>query len=126
MANQRDLIADLCDGASDAETLATIVHRVQLTWSDHTTHPDPTPLAALFGVALGDLLIRRVPGLGWVLLCDHQRCELAVAHATAPLAVFPLSATAQHWPDLRREWVLPYVEQVVATIRADLEAEAID
>ncbi|MBU4215977.1 MAG: DUF3806 domain-containing protein [Actinobacteria bacterium] len=119
MATQRELVADLCDGSANAETLADVYSRVHQAWLDQPTAPAPDALIALFGLALGDLLIRRVPGLGWVLVSDDQLGELALTHFSAQVAVFPLSAVAERWRTGRADWLLAYVEQVVAAVRSE-------
>jgi hypothetical protein len=120
MSVQRELILDLCDGAADGQTLADVLTRVHQAWDRQPQRPAPTTLIALFGLAMGDLLIRRLPGLGWVLMSDGRTAELALTQPRGDLAVFPLSAVAQRWDsDTDGDWLLPYVEQVVAAVRAE-------
>lgn len=124
MSDQRELALDLCDGAADSQTLAQVLTRVHHAWERQPRRADPSPLTAMFGLAVGDLLVRRVPGLGWVLMADGRTAELALTHARAELAVFPLSAVAQRWSvDGDGDWLLPYVEQVVAAVRGALDTE---
>jgi hypothetical protein len=122
MSAQRELALDLCDGAADSQTLAQVLTRVHHAWERQPCRPDPTLLTAMFGLAVGDLLVRRAPGLGWVLMTDGRTAELALTHAHAELAVFPLSAVAQRWSvDCDGDWLLPYVEQVVIAVRGALD-----
>ncbi|MCG2798040.1 MAG: DUF3806 domain-containing protein [Cellulomonas sp.] len=120
MATQRELVADLCDGSADAQTLAAVFDRVHQAWQEQPQATAPDALIALFGLAVGDLLIRRVPGLGWVLVSDDHVGELALTHFSAEVAVFPLSAVAERWRTGRAGWLLAYVEQVVAAVHSEV------
>lgn len=122
MAAQRELVADLCDGSADAQTLTSVFARVHDAWHQQSHPAPPEPLIALFGLAVGDLLTRRVPGLGWVLVSDDHVGELALTHARAQVAVFPLSAVAERWRSGRADWLPAYLEQVVAAVRSEVDA----
>lgn len=124
MAAQRELVADLCDGSADAETLASVFARVHQSWQQQPQAGSPDALIALFGLAVGDLLVRRVPGLGWVLVSDDHVGELALTHVSAQVAVFPLSAVAERWRSGRADWLPAYLEQVVAAVRTEVGSAA--
>jgi len=112
-AQHRALIAELCDGDVDAWTVGELFDRVHGTWLASDERPDPRPLVQAFGVALGDLVVRQVPALGWVSYRDDDDTELALASDDHPLVVFPLSSVDEHWGDVEAGWFSGHVHAVV-------------
>lgn len=122
LADQRALLADLCDGTGDAAALGSLVDA--LTSRRLPGEPTPTPLIALIGVAFGDLVVRRVPGTGWSVLRDGPTNELALTHATHPLAIRPLAEVESAW-NAGPGWFVPATARAVQRARVLISGEAV-
>jgi len=111
----RDLIADLCDDTVDTRALGDLFDRVQAVWRDSEHRIDPRLLVNAFGVALGDLVAVRVPGLSWARYRDDAGGEVVLAHDTQDLVVLPVSSVAHHWGHAPAGWFGVHVHEVVGS-----------
>ena len=110
-AQHRELVAGLCSGTVDAHTVSDLFDRVQATWLLADERSDPTPLVHAFGVALGDLVAERVPGLVWATAHDDGDPELVLTHPTHELVIFPIAAVARFWGHAPAGWLAAYVDE---------------
>lgn len=110
-AQQRELLLELCDAVVDAPTVGRLFDRVHGAWQATARPADPDLLVNVFGVALGDLIAQRVPGLSWAVYRDDVGTELVLAHESNPLVVFPVAAVAERWGTAEPGWFAGYVEQ---------------
>src|SRR4051812_44179995 len=79
-AQHRQIVADLCGGSVDAKTVSDLFDRVQAIWLQSEDRTDSAPLVHAFGVALGDLVAERVPGLVWATADGDGAPELVLSH----------------------------------------------
>jgi len=112
-AQHRELVSELCDGDVDEWTVGDLFDRVHTTWLESDERPDPTPLVHVFGVALGDLVARDVPGMTWVSYREDDALALALARAGDPLVVFPIASVEEHWGVVVEGWFTTHVQAVV-------------
>lgn len=122
LAQQRALVADLCDDPADAAAVAALFDRVRAQWAEAAERPDPRPLADAFGVALGDLVAGQAPALRWAAASDRYGTEIVLAHSTPEVLVYPLASVGQYWEDARPGWFADQVERLTQTVRAALAA----
>ncbi len=115
LADQRALLADLCDGGGDPEALGDLVDAVAQRGPGGAP---PAALTCLVGVGFGDLVVRRVPGLGWTVLRHGTTSELVLTHATHPLVLRPLTEVEAAWSAQRPGWVSPALVRAVQRARA--------
>lgn len=109
IAQQRELLLELCDAVMDAATVGRLFDRVHGAWRSTERPADPDLLVNVFGVALGDLIAREVPGLSWAVYRDDVGTELVLAHGSNPLVVFPVAAVAERWGSAEPGWFAQYV-----------------
>lgn len=119
-AQQRGLVEELCDGSADPQAVGDLFDRVQATWLATDDRPDPEPLVNAFGVALGDLLVQRVPGLAWASYRDEAGPELVLAHPTHDLVLFPIGAVRREWGSAAERWLVVQVHRTAGTALAVL------
>jgi len=112
-AQHRELVAELCDGDVDEWTVGHLFDRVHGTWLASDERPDPAPLVHAFGVALGDLVVRDVPGMAWVSYRDDDATAIALSRAGSPLVVFPIASLEEHWGAAAEGWFTTHVHAVV-------------
>lgn len=113
-AQHRELVSELCDGDVDEWTVGHLFDRVHATWLASDEQPDPSPLVHAFGVALGDLVVRDVPGLAWVSYRDEDdEVALALSRVGNPLVVFPIASVDEHWGVADDGWFTGHVHAVV-------------
>ncbi|QGQ20390.1 DUF3806 domain-containing protein [Cellulomonas sp. JZ18] len=122
LAQQRTLVADLCDDPADPAAVAALFDRVRTQWAQAEERPDHRPLADAFGVALGDLVVARAPALRWAAVSDRFGTEIVLAHDEPEVLVYPLASVAQYWEDARPGWFTDQVERLVQTVRTALPA----
>ncbi|WP_309135566.1 DUF3806 domain-containing protein [Cellulomonas sp.] len=122
LAQQRALVADLCDDPTDAAAVAALFDRVRTQWAQAAERPDHRPLADAFGVALGDLVVARAPAMRWAAVSDRFGTEIVLAHGQPEVLVYPLASVAQYWEDARPGWFAEQVERLVQTVRGALPA----
>ena len=111
MAQQRELLLELCDAVVDGPTVGRLFDRVHGAWRATPRPADPDPLVNVFGVALGDLVAQQVPGLTWTVYRDDVGTELVLAHETHPLVLFPVAVVAERWGDAEPGWFAAYVDE---------------
>ncbi|WP_273652427.1 DUF3806 domain-containing protein [Cellulomonas fimi] len=121
-AQQRALVEELCDGSLDAKAVGDLFDRVQATWRASEDRPDPEPLVNAFGVALGDLLVQRVPGLAWASHTDASGTRLALTHPTGGLLLLPITTVADEWGSAPERWFVATVHRSAGTALATLAA----
>lgn len=123
---QRELLVELCDAILDPPTVGRLFDQVHGAWRAATPPADPDLLVNVFGLALGDLVAQRVPGLAWAVYRDDVGTELVLAHASHPLVVFPLAVVAERWGTAEPGWFAGYVEEAArlssAALREGLDA----
>ncbi|QCB94643.1 DUF3806 domain-containing protein [Cellulomonas shaoxiangyii] len=122
LAQQRTLLADLCDDPADAAAVAALFDRVRTQWSEAAERPDHRPLADAFGVALGDLVVAQAPALRWAAASDRYGTEIVLAHDAPQVLVYPLASVGQYWEDARPGWFAAQVERLTQTVRAALDS----
>ncbi|MBO3085070.1 DUF3806 domain-containing protein [Cellulomonas fengjieae] len=123
-AQHREIISGLCAGTVDTTTLGELFDRVQGIWLQSTDRTDPESLVHAFGVSVGDLVARQVPGLVWGSARDDSSPELVLTHPTHDLVVFPLAAVAQVWGSAPVGWIGQYVREASSGAAAILAAAA--
>ena len=111
-AQHREIIAGLLDDVVDAQTVGNLFDRVEATWVSSDDRADPTPLIHAFGVALGDLVSERVPGLVWGTAHGDGDPELVLSHPQHDLVVFPITSVGRHWGHAPAGWLPGYVHEV--------------
>ncbi len=121
-AQQRALVEELCDGSLDAQAVGDLFDRVQATWRATDDRPDPEPLVNAFGVALGDLLVQRVPGLAWASRTDGSGTQLVLTHPTGGLLLFPITAVGDEWGAAPERWFVATVHRSAGAALATLAA----
>jgi Domain of unknown function (DUF3806) len=112
-AQHRELVSELCDGDVDEWTVGHLFDRVHGTWRTSGEQQDPSPLVHAFGVALGDLVARDVPGMAWVSYRDDDDVVLALSRAGSSLVVFPIASVEEHWGSADEGWFTRHVHAVV-------------
>ena len=112
-AQHREIIAGLCAGTVDTQTLGDLFDRVQAIWlqSDERDRTDPESLVHAFGVSVGDLVAHRVGSLVWGSARDDGAPELVLTHPQHDLVVFPVAAVGKAWGEAPVGWVAQYVEE---------------
>jgi hypothetical protein len=84
---------------TDIAWLGGHVDELMTTW--HHAMPslrwDPLPTTTAAGLAVGDAVIARVPGLEWVYALDAPQSPYALAHPRTAMVVLPADAVAQLW-----------------------------
>jgi hypothetical protein len=115
-AQHREIIADLCSGAGsdsvDAQAVSDLFDRVQAIWLQSDDPSDSAPLVHAFGVALGDLVAERVPGLVWATAHDDGEPELVLSHPAHDLVIFPIASVGRNWGHAPVGWLAAYVHEV--------------
>ncbi|GAA3794104.1 DUF3806 domain-containing protein [Cellulomonas soli] len=119
-AQHRELVTGLCEGQADVETLSRLFDRVQAGWLASADRDDPHTLVNAFGIALGDLLVSRLPGMRWQVYTDARGPELVLAHPVHDLVVFPISSVARQWGHAPEDWFARYADDVTEGARAIL------
>jgi hypothetical protein len=124
-AQHREIIAGLCAGTVDTQTLGDLFDRVQAIWlqSDERDRADPDSLVHAFGVSLGDLVAQRVPGLVWGSVHGDGPPELVLTHAEHDLVVFPVDAVSRSWGSAPVGGVAEYVSEASGGALAILAGE---
>ena len=112
-AQHRELVAGLCAGSVDAQTVSDLFDRVQSMWLQSEDRADSTPLVNAFGVALGDLVTERVPGLAWGSAHDDGEPELVLSHPAHDLVIFPIAAVRKNWGHAPAGWLADHVHEAV-------------
>lgn len=125
-AQQRELLVELCDALLDPPTVGRLFDRVHGAWREADHPADPDLLVNVFGLALGDLVAQRVPGLAWAVYRDDVGTELVLSHASSRLVVFPVAAVAERWGCAEPGWFAGYVDEAArmssAALREGLDA----
>lgn len=120
LAQHRELVVGLCEGNTDAATLSRLFDRVHAGWLASVDRDDPHTLVNAFGIALGDLLASRLPGLTWHVYTDASGPELVLAHPVQDLVVFPISSVARQWGHAPEDWFARYADDVTGSARTIL------
>lgn len=122
-AQHREIVADLCAGSVDAQTVGDLFDRVQAIWLATDDRTDSAPLVHAFGVALGDLVVDRVPGLSWASAHGDGEPELVLAHDTHDLVIFPIGSVRKNWGYAPAGWIAGHVHEVVGGALAILAGD---
>lgn len=113
-AQHREIVADLCSGSVDAQTVSDLFDRVQAIWLQSSDRTDSAPLVHAFGVALGDLVAERVPGLAWATADDGPEPELVLSHPAHDLVIFPIASVGRNWGHAPTGWLAAHVHEAAA------------
>jgi hypothetical protein len=113
VAQHREIVADLCSGSVDAQAVSDLFDRVQAIWLQAEDRADPSSLVNAFGIALGDLVAERVPGIAWGRAQDDEHPELVLAHPVQDLVIFPLASVAKNWGHAPAGWLAEQVHETV-------------
>jgi hypothetical protein len=113
LAQQRALVAGLCDDPGDATAVGALFDRVREQWAQAEDRPDPRSLADAFGVALGDLVRAQAPALDWAVCSDRYGTEIVLAQRTPEVLVYPIAAVAQYWESAAQGWFVRHLADVV-------------
>ncbi len=113
LAQQRALVAGLCDDPTDAAAVGALFDRVRQQWAQADDRPDPRSLADAFGVALGDLVRAQAPALDWAVCSDRYGTEIVLAQRDPEVLVYPIAAVAQYWEDAAEGWFVRHLADVV-------------
>ncbi|MBO9569406.1 MAG: DUF3806 domain-containing protein [Cellulomonas iranensis] len=113
LAQQRALVAGLCDDPTDAGTVGALFDRVRRQWALAEDRPDPRSLADAFGVALGDLVRAQAPTLDWAVCSDRYGTEIVLAQRVPEVLVYPIAAVAQYWESAAEGWFVRHLADVV-------------
>jgi hypothetical protein len=122
-AQHREIIADLCGGSVDAQTVGDLFDRVQAIWLQTDDRTDSTPLEHAFGVALGDLVAERVPGLVWAVAHGDGTSELVLTHPQHDLVVFPIASVGKNWGHAPAGWLAAHVHEATGGALAILAGD---
>jgi hypothetical protein len=124
-AQHREIIAGLCAGTVDTQTLGDLFDRVQGIWlqSAERDRTDPESLVHAFGVSLGDLVAQRVPGLVWGSAQGDGSAELVLTHPEHDVVVFPVADVGRSWGHAPAGWVARYVQETSAGALSVLAGE---
>ena len=99
LAEARELLRGPGVDLTDIAWLGGHLDGLMTTW--HHTMPslrwDPLPTTTAVGLAVGDALIARVPGLEWVYAFDAPGSPYALAHPRTAMVVVPADAVARLW-----------------------------
>lgn len=79
---------------------------------------DPTPTLTMIGIALGEHL-QRGSRLVWRIVSDAHGSDLGLATPDGSGAFFPADPVAANWGDQRREWIVPFVEEMLVRLSHD-------
>lgn len=112
-AQHREIVADLCGGSADAQTVSDLFDRVQAMWLQGEDRADSTPLVHAFGVALGDLVAERVPGLVWSTAHGDGAPELVLSHPVHDLVIFPIASVGKNWGHAPGGWLAAHLHEAV-------------
>ncbi|WP_448631193.1 DUF3806 domain-containing protein [Cellulomonas soli] len=93
------------------------------SWLASADRDDPHTLVNAFGIALGDLLIARLPSLRWCAYADASGPELVLSHPVHELVVFPISSVARQWGHADDDWFARYADDVTDGARSILGDE---
>ena len=74
---------------------------------------NPTPTTTALGIAVGDAVIARVPGLEWVYVLEPGGSRFAIAHRESPLLEHPIEAVGALWVDGSPGTLRSLVDQLV-------------
>ena len=121
-AQHREIVADLCAGSVDASTVSDLFDRVQAIWVQSEDRTDSAPLVHAFGVALGDLVAERVPGLSWASAVGSGEPELVLSHHTHDLVIFPIGSVEKNWGHAPAGWLAAHAHEAVGGALAILAA----
>lgn len=119
LAQQRALVAGLCDDPSDAALVGALFDRVRAQWIEAEDRPDARPLADAFGIALGDLVCAQARDLRWATFSDRFGTEIVLASENPAVVVYPIAAVAQHWQDAAPGWFLRHLATVLQGVAAE-------
>lgn len=73
---------------------------------------NPTPTTTALGIAVGDAVIARVPGLEWVYVLEPGGSRFALAHRASTLLDHPIEAVSALWSDGHPGTLRPLVDQL--------------
>ena len=124
LAQQRALVAELCEDPSDAEAVSALFDRVREQWTQAEDKPDLQPLADAFGIALGDLVCADAEDLGWATCSDRYGTEIVLAREDPEVLVYPVAAVLQNWPYAGPGWFLRHLRTVVRGVVGEPDADA--
>jgi hypothetical protein len=99
LAEARELLRGPGVDLTDVTWLGAQVDSLMASW--HRTPPglrwDPVPTTTAVGLAVGDAVIARVPGLRWVYALDAPGSPYALAHPRTTRIGLPIDAVTLLW-----------------------------
>lgn len=102
---------------SDLPSLAALdVVWVELTEALRAKKGNPNKVVNLVGLALGEILVRRL-GLAWTVVKDEHGTDIALHGQPGDVVVFPTNLVAKRWA--RGEGA--FLEQLFDAMRIDIE-----
>ncbi|MGV8977853.1 MAG: DUF3806 domain-containing protein [Cellulomonas sp.] len=101
LGEARELLRGPGVDLTDLDWLSGHVDALLAAWRD--TMPslrwDPLPTTTAVGLAVGDAVIARVPGLEWVYALGGPGSPYALAHPRTTMVELPIDAVAHLWAD---------------------------
>lgn len=103
------------DGVDTADPASLATRWADLLARHGADAPAPTGAVAALGIAVGDVLVARVPAAAWVMCAGPDGATPGVVHPDRPTApvVAVLDAHAR-WRARAQDWVPGYVDRAVA------------
>lgn len=124
VAQHRELVSGLCGGTVTPDALGALYDRVLVTWvaTPEPDRADAQQLVRAFAIALGDLVVERVPGVAWVSSTDAEGTELALAHPDSDVLVYPRAVVARRWSEGETGWLAGYPDEIATGLTQLLTA----
>ena len=99
LAEARELLRGPRVDLTDVAWLGSHLDSLMASWhrSPSAARWDPSPTTTAVGLAVGDAVIARVPGLGWVYALHAPGSPYALAHPRTVAVELPVDAVAHLW-----------------------------
>lgn len=104
---------DVDDAASIGRAYDEYVAQVQATAP--AQREDPTPTCTMFGMALGEHVVRRT-ALRWNVVTDTEGTDLAICTTDGSGVLFPVDPVAHHWEEQVVGWLPQWADELVETL----------
>lgn len=100
----------------DANDVGALYDHAHANWYQAGAATDPGSIVLVLGVALGDLLVSRVPGARWVVWTEPSGDAPAVT-VDGHSVVLPLDEVEDRWNAGYRGWLPTFAAEKVAELR---------